>query len=349
MSKKKWWSFLIVFLTFVSLHIVVHGNPDEEWPDLEETKPVPEENWESEYPDGEHINSPATKTTGFKICFVGDIGTGKADQYRVAKAIANERCDQVRVVGDLVYEFGIFSSIDPQLRSKFFKPYKPVFKQGIPLFLVLGNHDYFGKPDAFITMAKNKDQVVMPSRYFSELHGDVCFFGLDTTPFDKERETALNQWDWFKEERDRVKDDCAFSILWAHHPYRSAGKHGHATGMMKEFYDQEVIGKLDLIVAGHDHNLSDEGEWGGTRMLVSGSGAKLREVSGEVADGNWAASDLGFVSMVLNQEEEGIVAHYKFILVHPIKHSKWKFWKWFKSYYRTEVAWEGSIEGRGIR
>ena len=50
---------------------------------------------------------------------------------------------------------------------------------------------------------------------------------------------------------------------------------------------------MDLIVAGHDHHLEDWGEEQGTRIIVSGAGAKVRKVI--FPKHEWADSELGYV------------------------------------------------------
>ena len=111
------------------------------------------------------------------------------------------------------------------------------------------------------------------------------------------------------------KDNCKLSISLAHHPLISKGSHGDAGGRIKRFYKKLIVGKMDLIMAGHDHNMGYDGTIDGTHNIVSGSGAKLRipskyddrDLSAPIdTDRGWINFNIGYHVMIYKGEGEAI-------------------------------------------
>jgi len=76
---------------------------------------------------------------------VGDTGMGNADQAAVAGAmrekLVQSRSDFVVLLGDNFYPSGVTSILDTQWKTKFEDMYG---NWGVPVYAVLGNHDYGG-------------------------------------------------------------------------------------------------------------------------------------------------------------------------------------------------------------
>jgi hypothetical protein len=244
--------------------------------------------------------------SGYKICFIGDTGTGKQDQYKVADLLYQERCDQVRILGDLVYQAGLFHPGDEQFLDKFYKPYqKLIEEQKVPFFITLGNHDYGSNPGSWLGISSMYEQIFFPSFYYANIYDDICIINLDTNA------NFSRQERWLKSSVvQKTFSDCKLKIYLGHHPYLSVGSHGDSSGKVKRFLKNTVIGKSNAYFSGHDHNLSDEGELEGTRLLVSGSGAKLRSLSREPRV--WAESKLGYFTLVVYRKENSFKVVYRF-------------------------------------
>ena len=99
----------------------------------------------------------------FKLCLTADTGTGEEDQKRVAKAMLNEGCSQVRILGDVVYNNGLEDSSDPQFFEKFYDPYEDLFNAGANFYLLMGNHDYMGRIDAWSDLSAKHPQINFPN------------------------------------------------------------------------------------------------------------------------------------------------------------------------------------------
>lgn len=246
---------------------------------------------------------------------VGDTGTGKEGQYKVASAIRSvceERgCDFAIGLGDNIYESGVESEDDQQWIDKFEKPYKNL---DFPFYMTLGNHDnsHFGgegldnhKGEHQVAYHYRDDRLSdkwqMPARYYrfgaplNDQKPLVDFFSLDSNPLAAISDFDYKYWqlpykkqqgEWIDAEMQ--KSTAPWKIAFAHHPYMSNGRHGNAgiydyvpgLGLVyKNFLEKHVCDRADVIIAGHDHDL----QWlrpvqncGKTFHIVSGAGAKTR-------------------------------------------------------------------------
>lgn len=156
------------------------------------------------------------------------------------------------------------------------------------------------------------DKWQLPARYYSFRVGDAEFFALDSNtmmflnvPFGSANpqaiQDALAQNAWFDEAVAASSAPWKFTL--AHHPYVSNGEHGNAGDYdryplpvpgargdgVQMFFDDHVCpsGEIDLHFSGHDHDL----QWlkpvescGATEFIVSGAGAKNRELVDDPAE-----------------------------------------------------------------
>jgi predicted phosphodiesterase len=222
--------------------------------------------------------SEATQT---KLCFVGDVGTGKKAQARVALALAKENCHQIYMLGDLIYPSGISGVDDPELEDKFLKYYRPIMQQenGPHLQLILGNHDYRGSASAWKKVAQLHPKLVFPHYYYLQQDSGLCVVNLDSNAFKVllYYPRALGQHNWLQQLQKHLQDHCKLRIALTHHPYAiQGGQHAPASGLLKFFFERAVIGKFDLLISGHEHIQIDAGSFQGTRQLITGVGGDPR-------------------------------------------------------------------------
>ena len=142
----------------------------------------------------------------------------------------------------------------------------------MPFYVVMGNHDYgdtsfeWYRGEFQKQYAEVNPKWVFPKEYytFTGLEGLADFFAFDT---------ARIMWgDMVDEQKAFLNEAIANSsatwkVAFAHHPYLSNGKHGNAGNYegfsfipiasgqnVEEFIDDVICGKVDLYLAGHDHN-----------------------------------------------------------------------------------------------
>lgn len=225
-----------------------------------------------------------------KVCVVGDTGMGTKEQDKVADAMHNHGCTDILIAGDVIYPSGLISMNDKDFKLKFLDPYKTLFKKAT-FYPALGNHDYYGKQEVWLTIGESYPQIHFPHYWYKFVIGDTCFFAIDTNWY------KIKMYKWLRSELKKNKG-CRKKIVFGHHPYKSSGSHGDANPARKLLMRYGFMGKADLYIAGHDHQLSDEGIVRGTRQLISGAGAKLRPLK---KNPEWGVSELGFVSLDLKE------------------------------------------------
>lgn len=262
-------------------------------------------------------------------CFIGDAGEVNPTQALVVNALANSDCSLVWHLGDIT-QLGVQSMDDPELQESFLKPFKPFLETEIPFYLTVGNHDYKGDPSVYLEVANNYPSIFHPSNFYTKRFGELCFFVLDTTIFDKlyyfyKRGSQIR---WLKEEVERLKDQCNFSIAVAHHPLFSSGDRDRANPQLAIFLENYVFGTFDIYITGHNHVLADEGDHKETRQLISATGALPGGSPNVIESGKFNVEIPGFLKMTVNKN----MARYEFIDVE-----------------KNETLWTNIKVGKGIR
>ena len=263
------------------------------------------------------------------FCFVGDAGEVNAIQSVVVSALTNSECTTLWHLGDIT-QLGVRSINDPELYESFLNPFKPFLDTGIPFYLAVGNHDYKGDPKVYLEVAKQYPSIHHPNNFYTKKFGELCFFILDTTIFDKlyyfhKRGSQIR---WLIEEVDRLKNQCKFSIALAHHPLFSSGDRDRANPQLAIFLENYVFGTFDIYVTGHNHVLADEGDHKKTRQLISATGALPGGSPIKVQSGKFNIETPGYLKMVITNN----TARYSFI-----------------SAERNEILWSKIKIGSGLR
>ncbi|MFH0946126.1 MAG: metallophosphoesterase [Planctomycetota bacterium] len=197
-----------------------------------------------------------------EFCFVlGDMGTGREDQYRVAEVMAaRARHDPpafLITVGDNFYESGVDSPRDPQFWTSFHDVYDdPAL--AVPVHPTLGNHDHRGDPDAQVAHSQEHPLWRMPARHYSFSRSlkdgtRIDFFALDTTPIEEGEDGSETQAGWLSSSLTR--SEARWKIVFGHHPLYSSGDHGGSTRMREALEQILEERKADLYLAGHDHHM----------------------------------------------------------------------------------------------
>jgi 3',5'-cyclic AMP phosphodiesterase CpdA len=203
-----------------------------------------------------------------RIAVVGDTGEGSD---RVARGIAHLHAvaplDAVIITGDAFYPCGPASKTDPQWSRA-----RALSQIGIPLFPVLGNHDFCGKsaPDAQIG-TPGVPHWIFPARQYVIDTNIAELLMLDTTPYAVGRSDAAAD----AVQQTFTSQKHAWRIAAGHHPIISSGYHGHFPRVqhlrMITIEPAMKRGDVDLYICGHDHHL--ELIDGHPRFLISGAGS----------------------------------------------------------------------------
>ena len=275
------------------------------------------------------VIKPITSNESDIYCFVGDAGEVNPTQAMVVEALANSDCSMVWHLGDIT-QLGVQSINDPELQDSFLTPFKPFLETEIPFYLTVGNHDYKGDPAVYLEVAKDYPSIYHPSNFYTKRFGELCFFALDTTIFDKLYYFYKRggQIKWLEEEVERLKDQCDFSIAVAHHPLFSSGDRDRANPQLAIFLENYVFGTFDIYITGHNHVLADEGDHKKTLQLISATGALPGGSPLETDKGKFNIETPGYLKMTIDDN----TARYEFV-----------------SAKDNEILWSNVKVGSGLR
>jgi predicted phosphodiesterase len=229
---------------------------------------------------------------------IGDVGKANVPQAVVAAGVRRacaERCDFVVLLGDNVYESGVADADDERALGCMIASYETP-----ATFAVLGNHDY--DPVA-PTVERARRELAWIRRdatrpdgvgargdhhFYRFRAGPVRLVALDTNllvrgAFDEADYGRLARW-----LGPLRRADDEWLVVLGHHPYVSNGSHRSAGEFLdaslslwpgrffRHVIGRHVMGRADLYVAGHDHNLQfiPDVDGGRTAQIVSGGGSK---------------------------------------------------------------------------
>ena len=242
---------------------------------------------------------------------LGDTGTGGPDQQRVGRAM-NDRCKQMGdldgllLLGDNAYPTGMESVHDTQWQQKILEPYSGDCLGKVPIYAVLGNHDYKNNPSAQIEFTLLNPRWYMPNRFYSVTFGDlVKIIALDSNMVDVCLNPAFCGIDFLRE-GVQVKD-TKWTVVMAHHPLESSSDHGFnyrggIAGMLMRSY---LCDRADVYLSGHSHHLEHlKSRDCRLDMFVSGGGGgDIYQTIGGVTDSRFARSQFGFLELNISPAE----------------------------------------------
>lgn len=180
-----------------------------------------------------------------RLALVGDAGI---QTNTMASAITKSKpYDAIIFLGDNFYPCGVRSATDPKWHVL-----DALTQLNIPIYAVLGNHDYCGKPDAQVNA--NVPNWHMPARDYILRSPLVDFAMLDTTPYvygnSKRAEEDLRE--------TFASSTATWRIAVGHHVITSSGFHSilprAEARRMRALLPVLREEKVDAYLDGHDHH-----------------------------------------------------------------------------------------------
>ena len=235
--------------------------------------------------------------------------TGNFGQKNVAEEMAKiSKLVGIKFIltcGDNFQYSGVQSVSDPLWADNFEKIYNDSALH-VLWYPALGNHDYYGNPDAEVEYSSISKYWKMPDRYYSFRQKindriSIRFITLDTQGLinsyrnlsDTLQLDSIKQYVWFRKLLQESTEK--WIIVTGHHPVFSASTfHGDTYEMIKlikPLFDQY---KVDFYVCGHDHDFEhtkDKSEY--TDYIVTGTGGYPRSI-GSNDRTIYSLSSLGF-------------------------------------------------------
>ena len=237
-----------------------------------------------------------------------------------AKAV---KANFVIATGDNFYPSGVASTQDHRWIDSYENIYTAHSLQE-DWYVVLGNHDYKGNPDAEVDFTKIDRRWNMPARYYSKkilLNNDstqqVLLVFIDTTPLLSEyyqsadhaaqvrSQDTARQRIWLEKVLSDPSPNIRWKIVAGHHPAFTGGKrmNGEETREMNTFlkplFDKY---RVDAYICGHEHSLQYIKPKGTTHYFISGAGSETTPAALYPDGGKFALSQNGFMVFTLTPE-----------------------------------------------
>ena len=244
---------------------------------------------------------------------VGDWGRDGASHQRDVAAqmeavAARSGAGFVVSVGDNFYDNGVQSVTDPQWKTSFEDVYTGPHLQA-PWYVVLGNHDYRGVPQAQVDYSQHSPRWRMPSRWFKVAGSDAGLPGadlfiIDSSPLVHEyaakpgvigvnvkSQDTVAQLAWLDSEL--AASTAPVKLVFGHHTMFSGGSgHGNTPEMIERVLPILKAHKVTAYINGHDHDLQHIVR-DGMNVICTGAGSEVRPVS-KVEGTQFCASQSGF-------------------------------------------------------
>jgi tartrate-resistant acid phosphatase type 5 len=257
----------------------------------------------------------------------GDWGrNGEDNQREVAREMGivakKFKPEFIVSTGDNIYPNGVRSTRDHNWIASFEDIYTAQSLQ-TDWWVVLGNHDYRGDPQAEIDYSAVDRRWNLPARYYSKTFfigedstNGVLLIFLDTTPFLSEsyigdkihvqgQDTAMQRV-WLEKTLAEAPANVKWKIVFGHHPVYTGGGRMKAkeTVEMKNLF-KPIFEKyhVNAYICGHDHNLQYIKPPGFTHYFVSGAGAELSNTVVHPEGGVYARAINGFMNFSVYGEE----------------------------------------------
>lgn len=198
----------------------------------------------------------------YRFVALGDWGAGTPFQKDVAAQLNIEYdkkpFDAAILLGDNIYPDG---DIRKYGQAYFTDMYKHLIEEGVNFIVAIGNHD--------VVAGHQDDQVSffnIPGYYYTIKKPGVEFFVINTNSFANDQV----QQKWLQQ---ALKvSQAQWKIVVGHHPVYSSGEHGVNKGLVKTLEPLLVQQKVDLYLAGHDHEYERFKLIQGVQHIVSGGG-----------------------------------------------------------------------------
>ncbi|MBI5363758.1 MAG: metallophosphoesterase [Planctomycetes bacterium] len=246
---------------------------------------------------------PADRDGACVLYAVGDAGYPNAIRANVVTALlqhARVRPPNVCLfLGDNFYEHGIGSVDDARWQEEIELPFASL-DPAVPLYAILGNHDYQGSIQAQIDYTARGSRWRMPAANWTLERplrdgSTVELFALDTTPIRLGFGHGDDQLQWLEERLMRSR--ARWKLVLGHHPILSYGAHGPCDGLGATLDPLFERCGVHAYLSGHEHDLQLVRSAAGWVQIISGAGSAPR-TTGRGPATEFASDDPGFACLI---------------------------------------------------
>ncbi len=221
-----------------------------------------------------------------RFAVIGDSGTGKEGQYRVARQMAawHDRLpfELVLMLGDNIYGglFGSGGGNQKDFEAKFDRPYAELLRRGVVFRAALGNHDMRRRDGQDLIDSYDRFHIAGPQGYYNFTAGQapdgaplIEFFVLNSIRLEKDKRDP-EQLAWL--EQALAASHARWRIAYFHHPLYSTGKHHGPDAKLRAKLEPLFRDRVQVVFSGHDHIYQRLHPQQGILYFVVGSSGQLR-------------------------------------------------------------------------
>lgn len=242
---------------------------------------------------------------------VGDFGSGNKNQWLVAKALEEackkKRPDGLVLLGDNVYMAGVRSIDDPLWQEVIEKPLSSPCLSHLPIYPVLGNHDYKGNANAQIAYTNHSTRWHLPHRFYAVNFSNLVeLISIDTNVADFCMDERSCTVDFMQ---DRLKESRAITrIILGHHHLTSASE--KYRNSFQGWALKPIICQADAYLSGHAHHFEhrQDPDCNADLFVIGTGGADLSQTIDDDSSLH-KESNFGFMRLTANRDK----VHFRFI------------------------------------
>lgn len=249
------------------------------------------------------VYAQAEGAESLRFMILGDTGSGDRNQYAVAQAM-EQKCqeqalDGIIMLGDNFYMVGVSGVDDSQWESKVMTPYGRGCLESVPIYAILGNHDYKGDIEAQIRPPSPDDKWFMPHRFYQVTFGKLLnLIVTDTNTFDVCGDPGSCMIDFLAEALEGSQPKTyPWTFVASHHPIVSSSAKYRKKLPVGWFLQKMICGKVTALLSGHSHHLErmEMPDCGMDLIVSGGGGGELTPIIPDKENSQFATSTFGYL------------------------------------------------------
>lgn len=260
------------------------------------------------------IQIEAAQDKELRFYVLGDSGTGHRFQWKVAEAMEalcarDGAPDGLILLGDNIYQSGVQHSRDLLWDRNLFQPYGGYCLSQVPIFPVLGNHDYKGHPDAQIELSSLNRRWRMPAPFYRARFGNILqVIAMDTNRIGLCGSSRNCLLDFIRTSLED-KEQFRWNIAIGHHPIAHSsvkyrGRGFVAANIRRGILHRVLCNSVDGYLSGHVHQLEHwrDPTCSADYFISGGGGAKTYQMVKNLPESRFGASKYGFLAMNVHKD-----------------------------------------------
>ncbi len=172
---------------------------------------------------------------------------------------------------------------------------EPLVKKHIPIYPVLGNHEYFGKNSTALENAFNRFPFLRTSTWYYKIIDNTAIIFINSNDGDLTQEQSKDQINWYKGTMNALdKNPAVLHIISVchHPPFTNSTLVGRSSYILNNFVPVFVKSqKAVAFFSGHCHSY-EHFVYKGKTFIISGGGGGPRQSVESGHNGNDVPADL---------------------------------------------------------